>query len=70
MSLSDRLTELEAKQDNLTTRLSNVPQDVPDIHPNISEAYRRRIERLTRTSARSKSRRSPSWSSAEVPMIA
>ena len=24
-----------------------MPQDVPDIHPNISEAYRRRIERLT-----------------------
>jgi site-specific DNA recombinase len=46
-ALSDRLTELEAKQDSLTARLSNVPQEVPDIHPNISEAYRRRIERLT-----------------------
>jgi site-specific DNA recombinase len=48
-ALSDRLTELEAKQDNLTARLSNGPQDVPDIHPNTSEAYRRRIERLTET---------------------
>ena len=46
-ALSDRLTELEAKQDSLTAHLSNGPQDVPDIHPNISEAYRRRIERLT-----------------------
>lgn len=46
-ALSDRLTELEAKQDALSVRLSEVPQDVPDIHPNISEAYRRRIERLT-----------------------
>ncbi|HXI05322.1 MAG TPA: recombinase family protein [Bradyrhizobium sp.] len=46
-ALSDRLTELEAKQDSFTARLSNGPQDVPDIHPNISEAYRRRIERLT-----------------------
>jgi site-specific DNA recombinase len=46
-ALSDRLTELEAQQDILTARLSNGPQDVPDIHPNISEAYRRRIERLT-----------------------
>jgi predicted nucleic acid-binding protein len=48
-ALSDRLTELEAKQDNLTARLSNGPEDVPDIHPNTSEAYRRRIERLTET---------------------
>jgi hypothetical protein len=46
-ALSDRLTELEAKQDSLTARLSNVPQDVPDTHPNVSETYRRRIERLT-----------------------
>jgi site-specific DNA recombinase len=46
-ALSDRLTELEAQQDSLTARLSNGLQDVPDIHPNISEAYRRRIERLT-----------------------
>ena len=46
-ALSDWLTELEAKQDSFTARLSNGPQDVPDIHPNISEAYRRRIERLT-----------------------
>jgi site-specific DNA recombinase len=46
-ALSDRLTELEAQQDSLTARLSNGLQDVSDIHPNISEAYRRRIERLT-----------------------
>jgi DNA invertase Pin-like site-specific DNA recombinase len=46
-ALSDRLTELEAQQDSLTARLSNGSQDVPDIHPKISEAYRRRIERLT-----------------------
>ncbi|MCG2842283.1 recombinase family protein [Sandaracinobacter sp. RS1-74] len=47
-ALSDRLTELEAKQDSLTTaRLSDTPQDVPDIHPGIAETFRRRIERLT-----------------------
>jgi len=46
-ALSDRLTELEAKQDELTARLSEVPQDVPDIHPGIAETFRRRIERLT-----------------------
>ncbi len=46
-ALSERLTELEAKQDSLAARLSDVPQDVPDIHPGIAETYRRRIERLT-----------------------
>jgi hypothetical protein len=46
-TLPDRLTELEAKQDSFTARLSNGPPNVPDIHPNISEAYRRRIEQLT-----------------------
>jgi hypothetical protein len=46
-ALSDRLTELEARQDSLTARMSDAPQDVPDIHPGIAEIYRRRIERLT-----------------------
>jgi len=46
-ALSDRLSELEKKQDSLTARLTDVPQDVPDIHPGIAETYRRRIERLT-----------------------
>jgi site-specific DNA recombinase len=46
-ALSDRLTELEAKQDSLSARLSDEPQDVPDIHPGIAETFRRRIERLT-----------------------
>ena len=46
-ALSDRLTELEAKQVSLSARLSDAPQDVPDIHPGIAETYRRRIERLT-----------------------
>lgn len=46
-ALSDRLTELEAKQDSLSARLSDAPQDVPDIHPGIAETFRRRIDRLT-----------------------
>ena len=46
-ALSDRRTELEARQDSLTAHLSLAPQDVPDIHPGIAETYRRRIERLT-----------------------
>lgn len=46
-ALSERLTELEAKQDDLTARLSQAPVDVPDLHPGIAETYRRRIGRLT-----------------------
>lgn len=46
-ALSTRLTELETKQEGLSARLSDVPNATPDIHPNIAETYRRRIERLT-----------------------
>jgi site-specific DNA recombinase len=46
-ALSDRLTELEARQDSLTPRMADAPQDFPDMHPGIAETYRRRIERLT-----------------------
>lgn len=35
-ALSERLTELEAKQDTLTPCLSETPQDVPDIHLGIA----------------------------------
>lgn len=52
-ALSDRLTELETRQDSLTARLSDIPEDVPDLHPGIAETYRRRIERLTETLAHS-----------------
>lgn len=46
-ALSDRLTELETRQDSLMARLSQEPKDVPAIHPGIAETFRRRIERLT-----------------------
>jgi len=46
-ALSARLTELETKQDSLTARLPDAHRNAPDIHPNIAETYRRRIERLT-----------------------
>jgi hypothetical protein len=45
------LTALESKQDELTARLAEAPQDVPDIHPGIAEAFRRKVERLTETLA-------------------
>ena len=42
----DRLRELEARQDELNERLSAAPADLPDIHPNIADIYRRRVARL------------------------
>ena len=42
----DRLRELEARQDELHERLSAAPADLPDIHPNIKDVYRRKVERL------------------------
>ena len=45
-TLMDRLRELEAKQDELTERLSNTLADIPDIHPNVAGIYRRKVERL------------------------
>jgi DNA invertase Pin-like site-specific DNA recombinase len=44
--LMTRLHELEAKQDELTERLSCDPVELPDIHPNIGCLYRRKVERL------------------------
>ncbi len=44
--MSDRLRELEARQDELNERLSAAPADLPDIHPNIADIYRRKVERL------------------------
>ena len=42
----DRLRELEARQDELNERVSAAPADLPDIHPNISDVYRRKVARL------------------------
>ncbi|WP_333781677.1 recombinase family protein [Hoeflea prorocentri] len=45
-ALADRLRKLEAEQDELTERLSNIHTDIPDIHPNVAGVYRRKVERL------------------------
>jgi site-specific DNA recombinase len=44
--LSDRLRELEAKQDEITARMARLPVDLPDIHPNVADIYRRKVARL------------------------
>lgn len=43
---SDRLRELEARQDELTALFFAVPADLPDIHPNVAALYRRKVARL------------------------
>ena len=42
----DRLRELEARQDELNERLAAAPADLPDIHSNIADIYRRKVARL------------------------
>ncbi len=44
--MSDRLRELEARQVELAERLAAAPADLPDIHPNVAEIYRRKVARL------------------------
>jgi site-specific DNA recombinase len=45
-ALGSRLGDLEKERDELQERLAESPLDVPDLHPNISEHYRRKIEHL------------------------
>jgi hypothetical protein len=44
--LSDRLRELEAKQDEITERMVRPPVNLPDVHPNVADIYRRKVARL------------------------
>ena len=50
--MSDRLRELEARQDELAERLATVPADLPDIHPNIAMVYRRKVRASRRGAGR------------------
>lgn len=42
-----RLRELEAEVAAIEAAMAEAPRDVPDIHPNVAELYRRKVERLT-----------------------
>ncbi len=53
----DRLRELEARQDELNERLSAAPADLPDIHPNIADVYRRKVARLAEAMSRKRARK-------------
>ena len=45
--MTDRMRELEAREDALRELLAQTPVDIPDIHPNAAEIYRKKVERLT-----------------------
>ncbi|MDE0347325.1 MAG: hypothetical protein OXI66_16330 [Boseongicola sp.] len=47
--MADRLRELDARQDELTERLTTTPVDLQDIHPNVADVYRRKVARLADT---------------------
>jgi hypothetical protein len=44
--LMDRLRTLETEVETIEQALAAKPRDIPDIHPNIAELYRRKVERL------------------------
>jgi site-specific DNA recombinase len=45
--MTERMRELEAREDVLKALLAEEPVDIPDIHPNVSGIYRTKVERLT-----------------------
>ena len=48
-SMKARMAEFERERVEISARLAEVPQDVPDVHPGIAEIYRRKVARLAET---------------------
>jgi site-specific DNA recombinase len=46
-ALSTRLKELEQQKAEAQARLKYLPDDMPDVHPNLADVYRAKIARLT-----------------------
>ena len=44
--MTEHMRELEAREDVLKALLAEEPADIPDIHPNVSGIYRKKVERL------------------------
>ncbi|MGA7072569.1 hypothetical protein [Bradyrhizobium sp.] len=45
--MTERMRELEAREDVLKGLLAQEPANIPNIHPNVSGIYRKKVERLT-----------------------
>jgi DNA invertase Pin-like site-specific DNA recombinase len=48
-AMKARMAELERKRVEITARLAEAPQGIPDIHPGIAEIYKRKVAALTET---------------------
>jgi hypothetical protein len=48
-AMKARMAELERQRAEIEARMAHAPQPVPTIHPNIADAYKRRVERLAET---------------------
>ncbi|WP_375551361.1 recombinase family protein [Rhodophyticola porphyridii] len=46
-AMKARMDDLERQKAEINARLSQAPVDIPDVHPNIANAYRLRVERFT-----------------------
>ncbi|WP_316194066.1 recombinase family protein [Bradyrhizobium sp. SZCCHNR31381] len=46
-SMKARIDELERQKAEITQRLSQAPADIPDMHPNIANVYRKNVGRFT-----------------------
>ncbi|WP_409998339.1 zinc ribbon domain-containing protein [Bradyrhizobium sp. SZCCHNR3109] len=46
-SMKARIDELERQKAEITQRLSEGPADIPDMHPNIANVYRKNVGRFT-----------------------
>lgn len=44
--LMERLKVLEGEVEALEAQMAEAPADVPDVHPNVADIYRRKVERL------------------------
>lgn len=48
-SMKARMAELEREKQEITARLADTPQHIPNIHPGIAEIYKNKVARLTET---------------------
>jgi site-specific DNA recombinase len=46
-SMKARMDDLERQKVEILARLADAPADIPDVHPNIANLYRLRVERLS-----------------------
>ena len=48
-TMKSRMAELDREKADVTARLAEAPQAIPDVHPGIAEIYKRKVAALTET---------------------